>query len=69
MALIRKAFDEYGVRRVWAQTMAVNRASRRVMEKSGLRFVRTFHQTWDDPVPGVEYEEVEYAVDRAGVNL
>jgi RimJ/RimL family protein N-acetyltransferase len=64
-ALIRKAFNEFGVRRVWAQTMAVNHASRRVMEKSGLRFVRTFHLTWDDPIPGTEFGEVEYALDRA----
>ena len=64
-ALIRMAFNEFGVRRVWAQTMAVNHASRRVMEKSGLRFVRTFHLTWDDPIPGTEHGEVEYALDRA----
>jgi len=64
-ALIRKAFDEFGIRRVWAQTMAVNHASRRVMEKAGLRFVRTFHMTWDDPIPGTEYGEVEYAMDRS----
>jgi RimJ/RimL family protein N-acetyltransferase len=64
-ALIRVAFNEFGVRRVWAQTMAVNHASRRVMEKSGLRFVRTFHLTWDDPIPGTEYGEVEYALDKA----
>jgi RimJ/RimL family protein N-acetyltransferase len=62
-ALIRRAFDEWGVRRVFAQTMAVNLASRRVMEKSGLQFVRTFHLTWDDPIPGTEYGEVEYALD------
>jgi RimJ/RimL family protein N-acetyltransferase len=59
-ALIRSAFES-GVRRVFAQTMAVNLASRRVMEKSSLRFVRTFHLTWDDPIPGTEYGEVEYA--------
>ena len=44
--------------------MAVNHASRRVMEKSGLRFVRTFHLTWDDPIAGTEFGEVEYALDR-----
>jgi RimJ/RimL family protein N-acetyltransferase len=63
-ALIRRAFDELGMRRVFAQTMAVNLASRRVMEKSGLRFLRTFHLTWDDPIPGTEHGEVEYALDR-----
>jgi RimJ/RimL family protein N-acetyltransferase len=35
-ALIREGFAELGVRRVVAETMAVNAASRRVMEKAGL---------------------------------
>jgi RimJ/RimL family protein N-acetyltransferase len=65
LALIRRAFDEFGVRRIWAQTMAVNLASRRVMEKAGLRYVRTFHLRWNDPIPGTEHGEVEYALDRA----
>jgi len=64
-ALIDRAFSDYPVRRVYAQTMAVNLASRRVLEKAGLRFVRTFHLTWDDPIPGTEHGEVEYALDRA----
>nr|WP_206324284.1 GNAT family N-acetyltransferase [Streptomyces sp. HNM0574] len=63
-ALIRKGFTELGMRRVWAQTMAVNTASRRVMEKSGLRHVRTFHPEFDDPLPGSEHGEVEYALRR-----
>ncbi len=63
-ALIRKGFTEMGLRRVWAQTMAVNTASRRVMEKAGLRYVRTVHQDFDDPLPGTELGEVEYALTR-----
>ena len=43
-ALIRTGFAALGVRRVWAQTMAVNTRSRRVMEKAGLAYVRTFHE-------------------------
>ena len=42
-ALIRKCFTDLGVNRVIAHTMAVNHASRRVMEKSGLAFVQV-HQ-------------------------
>ncbi|WP_231924605.1 GNAT family N-acetyltransferase [Micromonospora chokoriensis] len=61
-ALVRHAFDTVGVRRVWAETMAVNERSRRVMTKAGLRHVRTFHQQWDDPIPGTEHGEVEYEV-------
>ena len=45
-ALIRKGFTEFGVQRVVAQAMAVHQASRRVMEKAGLKLVRTFHQPW-----------------------
>jgi len=65
-ALIHKAFTDLGAQRVFAETMAVNTASRRVMEKSGLVFVRRFHLTWDDPIDGTEHGEVEYALDRAG---
>ncbi|MEU8284486.1 GNAT family N-acetyltransferase [Micromonospora sp. NPDC048905] len=59
-ALVRYAFDTVGVRRVWAETMAVNERSRRVLAKAGLRYVRTFHLQWDDPIPGTEQGEVEY---------
>jgi RimJ/RimL family protein N-acetyltransferase len=64
-ALVGKAFTELGLRRVFATTMAVNRGSRRVMEKAGLRYVRTFHLEFDDPIPGTEHGEVEYAVTAA----
>lgn len=65
-ALIRKAFTELGVRRVFAQTMAVNTASRRAMEKAGLKLVRTFHEEWPHPIEGAEHGEVEYALTWAG---
>jgi RimJ/RimL family protein N-acetyltransferase len=64
-ALIRKGFTDLGVRRVWAQTMAVNIRSQRVMEKAGLSYVRTFHEEFDDPLPGTEHGEVEYALTKA----
>ena len=64
-ALIRKGFTEFGVQRVVAEAMAVNLASRRVMEKSGLRLVRTFHQPWPYPIEGDEFGDVEYALTRA----
>jgi RimJ/RimL family protein N-acetyltransferase len=63
-ALIHKAFVDACVDRVFARTMAVNTASRRVMEKAGLRLVRTFHLQWDDPIDGTEYGEVEYELLR-----
>ena len=63
-ALIEKGFRELGVERVYAETMAVNMASRRVMEKAGLRLVRTFHQPWPHPIEGDEHGDVEYALTR-----
>lgn len=59
-ALVDKAFADLGVERVYAETMAVNTASRRVLEKTGLRLLRTFHLTWDEPIDGTEHGEVEY---------
>ncbi|HEY4022397.1 MAG TPA: GNAT family N-acetyltransferase [Pseudonocardiaceae bacterium] len=64
-ALVRAAFDDLGVGRVWAQTMAVNTASRRVLEKAGLRYLRTVHLHFDDPIDGTEHGEVEYELRRA----
>lgn len=64
-ALIDKGFAEHGVERVVAFTMVVNIASRRVMEKAGLRFVRTFHQPWPDHIEGEEEGDVEYALLRS----
>jgi RimJ/RimL family protein N-acetyltransferase len=64
-ALIRKGFGELGVQRVVAHTMAVNTASRRVMENVGLTLQRTFHQEWPDPIEGAERGEVEYALTKA----
>ncbi len=65
-ALIRTGFTQFGVQRVVAETMAVNLASRRVMEKAGLTLLRTFHQPWPHPIDGDQYGDVQYALDRAG---
>lgn len=64
-ALIRKGFTELGVQCVVAETMAVNTASRRVMEKAGLQPVRTFHRSWPEPIEGAEQGEVEYALRKS----
>ncbi|MEU6356778.1 GNAT family N-acetyltransferase [Streptomyces sp. NPDC047072] len=64
-ALIDKGFTELGVERVTANTMTVNRSSRRVMEKSGLTYLRTFHGDWPEPIEGSEHGEVEYELTRA----
>ena len=64
-ALIHKGFTEFGVRRVVAFTMTVNHGSRRVMEKCGLTFVRTFVREWPEHIEGDEHGDVEYALTRA----
>ncbi len=47
-ALIHKGFSELGVQSVSATTYQDNVASRRVMEKAGLKLVRTYHITLAD---------------------
>src|SRR5215469_1204479 len=63
-ALVRKAFTDLGIDEVIATTMAVNVGSRRVMEKAGLRYVRTVHLPWEHPVEGNEHGDVEYRLRR-----
>jgi RimJ/RimL family protein N-acetyltransferase len=63
--LLRHAFETVGQSRVIAQTMAVNRGSRGVMEAVGMRYVRTFASSWNDPLPGADLGEVEYEMTRA----
>ena len=58
------AFADLGARRVVAECMAVHTASRRVMEKAGLRLVRAFHQDWPVRIEGDEHGDVEYALTR-----
>ncbi len=64
-ALIDHGFAERGVRRVFAETLAVHAASRRVMEKCGMRLLREFHADWPYGIPGDEHGDVEYVLDRA----
>ena len=64
--LIRHGFAELGLNRIFAQTMAVNTASRATMTAAGLSFVRAFHTAghYDDPIPGAGQGEVEYEITR-----
>ncbi|MBN1399202.1 MAG: GNAT family N-acetyltransferase [Anaerolineae bacterium] len=74
-ALIHKGFNQLGLQRVVATTYQDNLASRRVLEKLGLRLVRRFRLTVEElteidtfqagssePWDG---EDLEYALDRA----
>jgi RimJ/RimL family protein N-acetyltransferase len=61
-ALVDAALKHLGYDRVRAETMAVNLASRRVLEKSGFRYVRTAHPERHWPVPGGEHGELVYEI-------
>jgi RimJ/RimL family protein N-acetyltransferase len=65
--LIRYGFTEVGLDRIFAQTMAVNTASRATMSSVGLTFARAFTsgEPYEDPVPGADRGEVEYEITRA----
>jgi RimJ/RimL family protein N-acetyltransferase len=74
-ALIDKGFAEWGVQRVVATTYEHNLASRRVMEKLGLKLVRRFRITAEEIAASDTFhaastevwdgDDVEYAIDRA----
>lgn len=63
-ALIAMAFDVASVERVTAETLAVHAASRRVMEKCGMRLARAFRAEWPVRLPGDEHGDVEYEITR-----
>ncbi|KAJ6438761.1 hypothetical protein O9K51_08162 [Purpureocillium lavendulum] len=65
-ALLRHGFTALGLEEVYAETMAVNAASRATMAACGLQYRRTFHVHFDeaDAIPGTEEGEVEYVAGR-----
>jgi RimJ/RimL family protein N-acetyltransferase len=63
-ALIDYGFTECGLTRIFADTMAVNTRSRRVMEKVGLRYEYTYIPPFA-PIEGSEHGEVRYVLERA----
>jgi RimJ/RimL family protein N-acetyltransferase len=62
--LVETAFGALGYDRVRAETMAVNQASRRVLEKAGFQLVETVFPECATPIPGAEHGEVVYEVRR-----
>ena len=64
-ALVCRAFTDLGVSEVVATTMSVNASSRRVMEKAGLRYARTVHLDWPEPLDGYEHGDLEYRISRS----
>jgi RimJ/RimL family protein N-acetyltransferase len=66
--LVDWGFRSRGYDRIFASTMAVNHASRRVMEKIGLTYARTVVVDWADAIPGGDEGEVVYELMRSGWN-
>ncbi len=63
-AMVTQAFSARGIERVFASTMAVNTASRAVLDKVGLRHTDTHVSEWEDPIDGWEHGEVVYEISR-----
>lgn len=64
-ALIGLAFGRLHLDRVVATAMADNTGSWRVMEKCGMRRVRTFYYPDTDLMPGAEHGDVVYELTRS----
>jgi len=67
-ALINWGFSSAGYDKVIACTMAVNHGSRRVMEKIGMKHVRTNFPDFPARIPGAEEGEVWYELLRSEWN-
>jgi RimJ/RimL family protein N-acetyltransferase len=63
-ALIAWGFGSKGYDKIVSCAMAVHQGSRRVMEKIGMRYVRTASAE-GDPFPGTEHGDVWYALTRS----
>jgi RimJ/RimL family protein N-acetyltransferase len=63
--LLDWGFESGGYDKIMSTTMAVNQASRRVMEKIGMTFANTVFADCPDPIPGSEHGEVWYELSRS----
>ncbi|UZP32832.1 hypothetical protein NXS19_000648 [Fusarium pseudograminearum] len=52
-AVVKHGLEDLNVEEVFGETMAVNQGSRVIMEKIGLKHVRTFYNKYDTPPPGL----------------
>lgn len=68
-ALVDVAFGPLGFDRIRAETMAVNQASRRVLEKAGFHHTETFFPTPTHQISGADQGEVIYERIKAGMSL
>ncbi len=63
-ALINWGFTSLQYNKVVACTMTANHASRRVLEKAGMKLTRTVLVDWAGDIPGGDEGEVHYVVER-----
>ena len=63
--LLEHGFGTVGLELIRAETMAVNVRSRAVLQRLGLRHVRTDIRQWEDPLPGADLGEVVYELSAA----
>lgn len=61
-ALLQKAFVDYQVPKVFARTMAANRASQKVMQRLGMSFVKNYQEL---KFPGKNKNGVWYEIERS----
>lgn len=64
-ALIEVAFDSLGFDRISAETLAVNHASRRVLEKAGFRHIKTASPNSTLSVSDAEHSDAIYEICKA----
>jgi RimJ/RimL family protein N-acetyltransferase len=64
-ALVDKGFNEHDIDCVVAETMTVNLASRRVLEKCGFTHIRTYFDGELPAIAGADQGEVEYRLTRS----
>ncbi|MBK9440529.1 MAG: GNAT family N-acetyltransferase [Comamonadaceae bacterium] len=68
-ALIKAAFYSLGFDRVRAETMTVNQASRRVLEKAGLHPVKTVFPNPASQIAGADQGEVMYEICKTEIAI
>ncbi|MFW0790793.1 GNAT family N-acetyltransferase [Gordonia sp. CPCC 205333] len=61
--LVAMSFEQLGTQRIFASTLAMNTASRRVMQKLGMR-LSAIHISDEQILSGFERDEVEYELMR-----
>jgi len=68
-ALVDVALNSLGFDRVRAETMTVNQASRRVLEKAGLQPIKTVLPSSASQIPGADQGDVIYEIRKTAMSI